>query len=89
MKECHRYDPHFEGISDVDRKWRNNRNESDHVALKRLLATGKSFRSLRSAKATLMAIETIRAIKQGHIRTKQPSVLSEINFVPNLVGVTA
>ncbi|WP_324753214.1 DDE-type integrase/transposase/recombinase [Roseovarius sp. Pro17] len=31
----HRYDPHFDSIAHVDQKWRNNRIESDHAALKR------------------------------------------------------
>ncbi|MEY8831548.1 DDE-type integrase/transposase/recombinase, partial [Phaeobacter italicus] len=32
-----RYDPPFESITHIDRKWRNNRIESGHAALKRLL----------------------------------------------------
>ncbi|MEP4399545.1 DDE-type integrase/transposase/recombinase, partial [Parasphingorhabdus sp.] len=47
-----------------DRKWRNNRIESDHAAMKRLLGYRQSFRSLRTAKATLSGIETIRTIKR-------------------------
>ena len=39
----HRYDPHFDGIKHIDKKGRNNRIESDHAALKRLLlAVGKA-----------------------------------------------
>ena len=33
----HRYDPHFDHITHIDKKCRNNRVESDHAALKRLL----------------------------------------------------
>ena len=33
----HRYDPHFDSIRHIDKKWRNNRIESDHAAMKRLL----------------------------------------------------
>lgn len=32
----HRYDPHFDSIRHIDRKWRNNRIDSDHAARKRL-----------------------------------------------------
>lgn len=39
----HRYDPHFDSIQHIDRKWRNNRIESDHAALKRLLGYRQSF----------------------------------------------
>lgn len=76
-----RYDPHFDSIRHIDRKWRNNLIESDHAALKRLLGYRQSFRSLRSAKATLSGIETIRTIKRGHIHHKQPGVLAEIQFI--------
>ena len=85
----HRYDPHFDSIMHIDRKWLNNRIESDHAALKRLLGTRQSFRSLRSAKVTLMAIETIRTIKHGHISNKQPGVRGEIDFVRDLFGEAA
>lgn len=77
----HRYDPHFDSIKHIDRKWRNNLIESDHAAMKRLLGYRQSFRSLRSAKATLSGIETIRTIKRGHINKKQAGVDGEIQFI--------
>ena len=80
----HGYDPHFDGIKHIDRKWLNNRIESDHAAMKRLLGYRQSFRSLRSAKATLRGIETIRTIKRGHIHNKQPGVKGEITFISQL-----
>ena len=67
----------------------NNRIETDHAALKRLLGYRQSFRSLRSAKATLQAVETIRAIGNGHIQNKQPGVRGEIAFVHALFGLAA
>jgi IS6 family transposase len=79
-----RYDPHFNSIRHIDRKWQNNLIESDHAALKRLLGYRQSFRSLRSAKATLNGIETIRTIKRGHINNKQQGVLAEIMFIARL-----
>lgn len=79
-----RYDPPFDSIRHIDRKWRNNRIESDHAAMKRLLGYRQSFRSLRSAKATLSGIETIRTIKRGHIHHKQPGVLGEIQLISEL-----
>lgn len=80
----HHYDPHFDSIRHIDRKRRNNQIESDHAAMKRLLGYRQSFRSLRSAKATLSGIETIRTIKRGHIHHKQPGVLGEIQFICKL-----
>jgi IS6 family transposase len=82
--ENRRYDPQFESITHIDRKWRNNRIESDHAALKRLLGFRQSFRSLQSAKATLSGIETIRTIKRGHIYKKPPGVKGEIAFIRQL-----
>ncbi|MEO9517082.1 MAG: IS6 family transposase [Paracoccaceae bacterium] len=79
-----RYDPHFDYITHIDKKYRNNRVESDHAALKRLLGYRQSFRSLRCAKATLQGMETIRTIKNGHIQNRQPGVQGEVAFVRRL-----
>jgi len=80
----HRYDPHFDSIRHIDKKWRNNLIESDHAAMKRLLGFRQSFRSLQSAKATPSGIETIQSIKRGHIHDKQPGVSGEIRFISAL-----
>ncbi len=82
----HDYDPHFDGIRHIDRKWQNNLIESDHAAMKRLLGYRQSFRSLRSAKATLSGIETIRTIKRDYIHYKEPGVKGEIEFTRQLFG---
>lgn len=87
--ENRRYDPHFDSITHIDRKWRNNRIESDHAALKRLLGYRQSFRSLRTAKATLQSIEAIRTIKSNHIPGIAPGVQGEIAFVHQLFGLAA
>jgi IS6 family transposase len=71
----------------VDCKYLNNRIESDHAALKRLLGYRQRFRFLQCAKATLRGMETIRTIKNGHIRTKQPGARGEISFVHKLFGL--
>ena len=85
----HRYDPHFDYITHIDKKYRNNRVESDHAALKRLLGYRQSFRSLRCAKATLRGMETIRTIKNGHIQNRQLGVRGEVAFVSQLFGLAA
>ncbi len=77
----HRHDLHFDSIRHVDQKWRNNLIESDHAALSRLLGYRQSFRSLRSAKATLCGIETMRTIKSDRIHNKEPGILGEIQFI--------
>lgn len=85
----YRYDPHFDYITHVDRKYLNNHVESDHAALKRLSGYRQSFRSLRCAKATLLGMEVIRTIKNGHIQPKQPGVRGEISFIHGLFGLAA
>ena len=77
----HRYAPRFDSVRHIDRKWRNNLIESDHATMKRLLGYRQSFRSLRSAKATLSGIETIR---HGHIHNKQPGATGDIQFIRQL-----
>ena len=85
----HRYDPHFDYVTHVDRKYLNNRLESDHAALKRLFGYRQSFRSLRCAKATLLGMEAIRTIKNGNIQPKQLGVRGEISFIHELFGLAA
>jgi len=76
-----RYDPHFDSIRHIDRKWYNNLIESDHASMKWLLGYRQSFRSLRTAKAVLSGTETIRTIKPGHIHHKQSGVAGELLFI--------
>lgn len=78
------YDQHFDSIWHINKNWRNNLIESDHAAMKRLLEYRQSFQSLRSAKATLSGIETIRTIKRGHIHQKHSGVNGEIKFINQL-----
>jgi len=83
------YDLHFDSIKHSDKKYRNNRNESDHAALKRIIGPGKGFQTLRSAKVTLQGIEAIIMIKHGHISDPVPGVKSEITFVHKTFGLAA
>lgn len=38
-----RYDPYFDSIRNIEKKWRNNLIESDHAAMKRILGYRQSF----------------------------------------------
>nr|WP_238475557.1 transposase [Rhodophyticola sp. CCM32] len=58
--------------------------ESDHAAMMRLLGYRQNFRSLRTAKATLSGIETLRTIKRGHIHHKQAAVQGETLFISQM-----
>ncbi|MEM6637440.1 MAG: IS6 family transposase [Pseudomonadota bacterium] len=85
----YRYDPHFDSIGHIDRKWQDNPIESDHAAMKRLLGYRQSFGSLRTARATLSGFETFRDIKHGHIHHKQLGVQGEIAFIADLFAPRA
>ena len=53
-----------------------------------VLGYRQSFRSLRSVKATLSGLETIRTIKRGHIHDKRPGAQGEIALVSQLFEVS-
>lgn len=76
-------------ILHVDRKWQNNRIESDHAALKKMITPMRGFKSLSSAKNTLRGIEAIRMIRKGHVVNKAPSIAGEIRFIEDLFGKAA
>ncbi|MEP2783671.1 MAG: DDE-type integrase/transposase/recombinase [Pseudoruegeria sp.] len=81
--------PHFDHITHINKKYRNNRVESDHAAQKPLLGYRQSFRFQRSAKATLQGLETIGIIKNGHINNRLPGVRGQIAYVQNWFGRAA
>jgi IS6 family transposase len=84
ISEMNRFELPGEGILHINRKWENNRIESDHAALKKLITPMRGFKSLSSAKTTLRGIGAIRTIKGGHDHGKDPGVTGEIRFVESL-----
>jgi len=89
LAEFNRHLIHGDQIRHVDRKYLNNRIEGDHSALKKLLNPMRGFKTLRSAKATLHGIETIRTIKNNHIHQRKPGPLGEIEHLHKLFGLAA
>jgi len=77
-----------EPIKHIDQKWCNNRIESDHAALKRIINPVKGFKTLRSAKATLLAIEAFRTIKRGHVFNPPENPAAEIRQMNIAFGIT-
>lgn len=71
-------------IRHVDRKYLNNRIESDHAALKQRLRPMRGFRTLAGAKAALAGIETFRTIRKGQFESCKTGVANEIDFVAKL-----
>lgn len=55
--------------------------------MKRLLGYRQSFQSLKSVKATLSRIETIRTIKRGNIQDRNPGIRGEIQFISQLFEI--
>ncbi len=89
QEDNRRHDPHFDSTTHIDKKWRNNRIESDHAALKRQLVYRQSSRSLSSAKATLRGIETVRTIKNRHVYDMKPGNQGEIDLLHKVFGFAA
>lgn len=84
ISEMNAYSFPGDEILHVNRKWRNNRIESDHAALKRITDPGRGFQSLRTAKATLKGIEAIRMIKRGHVCDPPTNVTGEVRLLAEL-----
>lgn len=78
-----------QGILHISRKWENNRIESVHAALKKLITPMRGFKPRSSAKATLRGTQAIKAIKHGHVHGKEPKVTGEIRFVESLFDLAA
>lgn len=64
-------------------KYLNNRIESDHGKLKRLIKPTLGFKSMKTAYATLKGFESMRSIKkgQGSAYRIQPGVKGEVRLV--------
>lgn len=87
--KTNRFELPGEGVLHINRRWENNRIESDHATLKKLITSKSGFKSLSSAKAPLRGIEAIRTIKHGHVHGEEPGVTGEIRFVNKLFGLAA
>jgi len=84
IDEMNRWSFPGEEIQHVDRKWQNNRIESDHSAPKKVITPTRGFKSLSAAKDTLRGIEAVRSIKNGHVFGKADGVLGEVRFISEL-----
>ncbi|MGC1442628.1 MAG: DDE-type integrase/transposase/recombinase [Burkholderiaceae bacterium] len=74
-------------IAHVDKKYLNNRIESDHAALKKVLRPMRGFKHLHSAKATLHGIEAIRTIINGGVYNSPVGVQAEVRFIEQMFEV--
>ena len=74
-----------DAIRHVTRKPLNNRTESDHAALMRLLRPMRGIPDLSSAKTTLEAIAAFRAIRKAESDGATRGVAKDIAFVADLI----
>ncbi len=72
-------------------KYLNNRLESDHGKLKRLIRPTLGFQSMRTARATITGFEMMRMFKKGQFRLWIEAVGggSEARFISRLFGISA
>ena len=72
-------------------KYLNNRIESDHGKLKRLIKPTLGFKSMRSARATIKGFEVMRMFKKGQMNTflRERNNLGEARLVNRLFGIYA
>jgi IS6 family transposase len=78
-----------EHVKHIDQKWCNNRIESDHAALKRLIKPRKGFQTLRTAKATLLGVEAFRTIKRADIFKPAVHASAELRLINDMFGIAA
>ena len=71
-------------ICHAERKYLNNRIESDHAALKQRLRPMRRFQTLAGAKAALAGFETFRTIRKGQFENCETGVINEITFIAKL-----
>ena len=72
-------------------KYCNNRLESDHGKLKRLIRPTLGFQSMRTARATIKGFEVMRMFKEGQFRLWIEAVGggTEARFINRLFGLYA
>ncbi len=70
-------------------KYLNNIIEQDHRFIKRKVKPMLGFGNLKSAENTICGIEIMHMIKKGQIERKSQNVLFEVNFINEILGVTA
>ena len=70
-------------------KHRNNRLESDHGKLKRLINPTLGFKSMKTAYATFKGFEIMRMFKKGQFNRWLYGNRTEVSFISQLFGIYA
>ncbi|RZV22065.1 DDE-type integrase/transposase/recombinase, partial [Legionella longbeachae] len=68
-------------------KYRNNRHESDHGKLKRLINPARGFQSMKTANATIKGFEVMRMFKKGQFNIWMYGNRNDVSFINQLFHV--
>ncbi len=70
-------------------KYLNNRLEGDHGKLKRLIHPARSFKSMKTAYATIKGFEVMRMFRKGQMRAWQrlPGIKGELYLIEKQFGI--
>lgn len=70
-------------------KYLNNRVESDHRRIKRLINHGLGFRGFWSAHKTIRGYETMHMIRKGQVALPHGSSMEQTRFIEKIFGLAA
>ena len=70
-------------------KYLNNIVEQDHRFIKKKVRSTLGFKSFDTASKTIAGIEVMNMLRKGQVNLKNYSVLIEVEFINNIMGVSA
>ena len=70
-------------------KYLNNIVEQDHRFIKRKVRSTLGFKSFDTANNTIKGIEIMNMLRKGQVNFRNYSDLIEVNFINNIMGITA
>ena len=71
-------------------KYLNNLIEQDHRFIKKLVNPGLGFKSLHTARRTIIGYETMNMVRKGQIQqVEKGDILGQVEFVSQIFGVAA
>ena len=70
-------------------KYLNNIIEQDHRFIKKIIKPMLGFKSFKTAEKTIAGIEVMHMIRKGQVECNHSSVLSAVELINKLFGLTA
>lgn len=70
-------------------KYLNNIIEQDHRFIKKIIKPMLGFKSFKTAEKTIAGIEVMHMIRKGQVEYNHSSVLSAVELIKKLFGLTA